>query len=139
MPAFPPVHPSPSWAKGKTWDRDARLTFESPLRFTLKRNCDSHESGWNESTGILALVLRVRQFHKLLVEFLQLSIFPGGFDGVHGRSIEGFKQLYKLRRGFVGRGEVVRVPAHGNLLLRHSSLAKAVDDVILQTPGHRTD
>ena len=41
--------------------------FDNLLNVRL-RNSDPHESGGYKSTGVLTLVLRVRQFHKLFVE-----------------------------------------------------------------------
>src|SRR5207244_607671 len=45
----------------------------------------------SNTVGKAVAIVDVRQFHKLCVEFLRLPVFLGGFDGVHGRSIEIFQ------------------------------------------------
>src|SRR5690242_16155542 len=106
--------------------------------FYLHVNNDSHEGGRDERAGV-ALVLSFCQFHKLLVQFVLFPVISSRVDRIHGRSIEFFEQLDELRRAFLGMSEVIRVRHHGDVLLRYSGMAEALDDVALHTPSHRAD
>lgn len=54
---------------------------------TLNGNGNSQERGRYRSATVLALVLRIRQFHKLAVELIHFPILFGGVESVHGRAI----------------------------------------------------
>lgn len=73
------------------------------------------------------------------MEFFHFAILFGGFEGVHGGTVEASEEFDEIRRGVIGRPEVERVFDHGDVLLGNASLAEAIYDVIGHAPGHRTD
>jgi hypothetical protein len=84
------------------WRRIGTPTRHLEISVRLERNCNPHEGGRYKRARILTLVLRVREFHELIMELFSLPILLSGFDGVHGRAIKPFKQVDELRWAFVG-------------------------------------
>ena len=57
------------------WRKSAACVIGEQIQ-PSNANRHSHKGGGNQSAAVLALVVRVRQFHKLAVEFLRLPVFP---------------------------------------------------------------
>src|SRR5439155_1344788 len=79
------------------------------------------------------------KLHELAQKLFDLSAFLSCLESVHGRAIEPSEPIDEFRGANLGRHKGVGVLEHGDLLLGHSRLTKAFDDVALHTPGHRAD